>query len=59
MGLQVNRMTAAHGDHLVDSIGELVTAILDMDSGQTVGQVAAVDVGDPGHLPLPCRPLGL
>ena len=35
-----------HGDNLVNSIGELEAAILDMNRGVAMGQIAAVDVGD-------------
>ena len=34
---------------LVDPVGELITAVLDMDAGVRVRHVGAVDIGNSGH----------
>jgi len=40
---------------LVDAIGELVAAILDMDGGIGVTDIAAVDIGEARHSAVPVR----
>src|SRR5579863_3317089 len=45
----VDETAAAHRDDLVNAVGELEAAILDMDASMTVRNIAAVDVGDTRH----------
>jgi hypothetical protein len=42
-------MAVAHLAHLVDGIAELEAAVLNVDRGLGIGEVAAVDVDDAGH----------
>src|SRR5205823_14834519 len=42
-------MPSGHGDHLVDTVAELVAAVFDVHCGLTVRQVLAGDIGDAGH----------
>jgi hypothetical protein len=46
---EINGASPLNGDHLVDPVRELQTAILDMHSGLGMGQVSAIDVSDAGH----------
>src|SRR5260370_3395256 len=52
----VDQRAAADGDDLVDGIGELEAAILDMHARRTVRNIAPVDIGDAGHRPSPPSP---
>ena len=49
----VDQLAVAHADDLVDAVGELVAAILDMDAGLAMLDIASVDVGVTRHEPLP------
>ena len=49
MPFLVDQPAAEHGDDLVDPVGELVAAVLDMHRGAAMRLVAAVDVGDARH----------
>ena len=42
----IHQARPLHPDHLVDAVGELEAAILDMDCGPSVGQVTAIDIDD-------------
>src|SRR6185437_13894967 len=46
MKLFIDEPAGANGDDLVAPIGELIAAILDMDRGGAVREIAAVDIGD-------------
>src|SRR5260370_34595591 len=52
----VDQRAAADGDDLVDGIGELEAAILDMHARRTVRNIAPVDIGDAGDRPSPPSP---
>src|SRR5260370_34397885 len=52
----VDQRAAGGGDGLVDGIGELEAAILDMHARRTVRNIAPVDIGDAGHRPSPPSP---
>jgi hypothetical protein len=41
----VNQGATSDGNDLVDAVGELITAILDMDPGGAMRHVTAVDIG--------------
>ena len=45
----VSKPPAENGPDLVDAVGELVAAILDVDTGLAVRNETAVDVGDAAH----------
>ena len=45
----VDEAAVAHLADLVDGVGELEAAVLDVDGGFGVRQIAAVDVDDAGH----------
>jgi hypothetical protein len=45
----VGQGAAEHGPNLVDAVGELEAAVLDVHQGPAVGDVPAVDVGDAAH----------
>ena len=49
MGLFVDETPVLDGDHLIDRVGELVAAILDMHRRIAVSRKAAIDIGDSGH----------
>ena len=49
------RRAAAHLAHLVDGVGELEAAVLDMHGGLRVGHVAPVDVDDAAQVGHPRR----
>ena len=49
MAGRVGQLAAEHGEVLVDPIGELEAAVLDVDDRLAVRNVAAVDVGDAPH----------
>ena len=42
----VDELPARHGYNLIDTVGELVAAILDMDRRLPVRQILAGDIGD-------------
>src|SRR6185437_7283792 len=45
----VDEIAASDRDHLVNRVGKLEAAILDMDARRTVRDIAAVDISDAGH----------
>ncbi len=50
MEVLVDHAAADDCDHLVNRVGELVAAVLDMDHGHVVADILAVHVGNSGHL---------
>jgi hypothetical protein len=46
VALLVDDAVSPHFTHFIDPVGELITAILDMDHGLATWFVAAVHVGD-------------
>ena len=48
VALGVGQLAAEHRPDLVDAVGELVAAVLDVDDGLAVRDEAAVDIGDRG-----------
>ncbi len=46
MALRVGELAAEHRPDLVDPVGQLVAAVLDMHAGLGMGHEATVDVGD-------------
>src|SRR5262245_32530389 len=50
MATLVDQPPSPHLADLVNSVGELVAAVLDMDDGVTVRHVTAIDVGDARHV---------
>jgi hypothetical protein len=47
MPLGVGQPAAKDGEILIDPVGELEAAILDMDASLSVAAIAAVHIGDP------------
>ena len=57
--LAVDQHAVANGDRLVDAIGELVTAVLDMDRSGAMGQITSIDMGYSAHsIPSLTAPVG-
>ena len=53
MRLGIDQTAGAHMDHLIDAVGELIAAILDMDRGIGMAQIATVHIGKARHHLLP------
>jgi hypothetical protein len=47
--LAIDQHAVSNGDHLVDALSELVTAVLYMNLGRAMGQIASIDIGYPAH----------
>jgi len=47
----IDDAAAPHLAHFIDAIGELVAAILDVDGGRPLQQIAAVHIGNARHQP--------
>lgn len=45
----VDQPPSPHLADFIDAVGKLVAPVLDVNHGAAVRQVAAVDIGDPGH----------
>jgi hypothetical protein len=46
MAALIDQFAASHFAYFVDAVGELVAAILDMNAGFAMREVAAVDIGN-------------
>ena len=49
MALLVDQGAAKDFAHFVDAIGELVAAVVDMNHGVAVQDIAAIDISYPAH----------
>ena len=47
--LAVDQHAVSNGDHLVNALSELVTAVLYMNRGRAMGQITSIDIGYPAH----------
>ena len=47
--LTVDQHAVSNGNHLVDALSELVTAVLYMSRGRSMGQITSIDIGYPAH----------
>ena len=54
MRFLVNQTSVMHQHHLIDAVGKLVAAVLDMHHGVAMRYVTPVYIGDSGHARGPC-----
>src|ERR1700730_12741982 len=49
MPLLIDEMAAGNRDHLIDTVAELIAAVLDVHSRLAVWQILAADIGNTRH----------
>ena len=54
MRFQIGEPPVAHGHDFVDTVGELISAVFNVNGRVNERHVAAIDIGNPGHDPTPC-----
>ena len=50
MQVLIDQLAALDRHHLVDSVGELIAAVFDVNGGGSMRLIAAVDVSDTRHV---------